>query len=285
MSPKFVRWIQWLTLGVPAIAALAVGLADQLGLADKVSEKSVARLTLLLVGSAILNLFVALQPLDALRDIRRRLAGLDLEGVAEQQRREQYAGVTKVHRVFPVEVFEGYLATAQQVTILNTWIPNLGRLERDLRTAITERRTEVRILMLHPKSELVGLRDAALRASSGDAGAAHVRSGVEDCLQKLCNLHSRLDRGHRSYLKVRVFDSQASISVYRADQHYLVSVFLHGQLAIDTPQFEIEGAEDTILGVQVQEELDQLWNIGHDVDLANWRESIEKSDPTGEVSP
>ncbi|WP_340688234.1 hypothetical protein LCL61_19920 [Amycolatopsis coloradensis] len=72
-----------------------------------------------------------------------------------------------------------------------------------------------------------------------------------------------------------MFNSQASVSVYRADGRYLVSMFLHGQLAIDSPQFEIEGTHDTVLGEQIQRELDTLWDIGRDVDLGDWNRSID----------
>jgi hypothetical protein len=77
----------------------------------------------------------------------------------------------------------------------------------------------------------------------------YVRTGVTNCLETLARMHRRLPK-RQGNLKVRVFNSQASVSVYRADRRYLVSVFLHGQLAIHSPQFEIEGTEDTVLGEQ-----------------------------------
>jgi hypothetical protein len=54
-----------------------------------------------------------------------------------------------------------------------------------------------------------------------------------------------------------VFNSLPAVAVYQVDDHYLVSMFLHGQLAIHTPQFEIEGAE-TVLGRRIQNEIDTL---------------------------
>ena len=275
MPRKMLRWIHWTTLGAPAILSVLVVLADFLGKADLISEKSVGRLTLFLVSSTILNLFVALAPLDALRDIRSRLAGIDLEGAGAKQRRDRYAGVTKVHKMFPADVFEGYVRKAQQVTILNTWIPNLGVLESDLKDALL-RGAEVRILMLQPESKLVGLRQAALKTAPRASGAAHVRSGVEECLQQLADLYHDLPDEQRCGLKVKLFDSQVSISVYHADEQFLVSMYMHGQLAIHTPQLEIEGTSDTVLGKQIDKELRKLWEIGEDVDLATLSAASEE---------
>jgi hypothetical protein len=272
------RWTERLSLGGLAVAGFAVGVADLLGWLDKVAPKGVATLTLLLVSGVIVVLLVELTPLRALDDIRDRLAGLDIDTIAAALRREHYAGVVRVHQRFPDEVFADYVGQARRVTILNTWIPNLDLLERQLAAAIVDHRAEVRIMLLHPKSLLVGLRDEALRGrsgSSGDSGDAHVRTGVTNCLETLARMHRQLPKRH-GHLKVRVFNSLTSVSVYRADRHYLVSVFLHGQLAIHSPQFEIEGTEDTVLGQQIQRELDTLWDMGHDIDLNDWTRSIDK---------
>ncbi|MFI5736485.1 hypothetical protein ACIA49_40590 [Kribbella sp. NPDC051587] len=281
MPPKFTRWLEWAPLAILSLAGVATAVADLFGWLDKITSKGVSAITLLLVSGVVVTLLTRLSPLHHLERIRAELDSLDIGASAEARLRDQYGGLTRVHRIFPVDVFEGYVRTAQQVTILNTWIPNLGLLMDELEVAVG-RRAEVRILMLHPQSKLVGLRDAALGATPGAAGAAHVSSGVEDCLEQLSELYGGLTKQYRSCLKVKVFDSQASISVYRADDHYLVSMFLHGQLAIETPQFEIEGTTGTVLGRQVQKELKKLWEIGTDVDLGNWRASIEKSDPEPE---
>jgi hypothetical protein len=275
MPGRTRRWTEWLSLGGLAAVGFAVGVADLLGWLDKVAPKGVATLTLLLVSGVIVVLLVELTPLHTLDDIRKRLAGLDIDTIAAGLRREHYGGLVKVHKRFPDEVFAGYVEQARQVTILNTWIPNLDLLERQLEAAIVDHRAEVRIMLLHPKSLLVGLREEALRGRSDDSGDAHVRTGVTNCLETLARMHRRLPR-RQGNLKVKVFNSQASVSVYRADRRYLVSVFLHGQLAIHSPQFEIEGTEDTVLGEHIQRELDTLWEIGRDVDLNDWIRSIDK---------
>jgi hypothetical protein len=35
------------------------------------------------------------------------------------------------------------------------------------------------------------------------------------------------------------------------------------------------GTEDTVLGEQIQRELDTSWDIGHVVDLAGWSRSVD----------
>jgi hypothetical protein len=70
-----------------------------------------------------------------------------------------------------------------------------------------------------------------------------------------------------------LYNSLPSIAVYRADETYLISSFLHGQLAIDSTQIEVDGS-DTAVGEQVQRELETLWRIACDVDLGNWRDSL-----------
>lgn len=275
MAGKGRQWTERLTVGGLAVVGFLVGVAELLGWLDKVAPKGVGAVTLMLVSGVVVVLLIELAPLSALPDIRDRLAGLDIDTIAASLRRAHYGGVVKVHNRFPDEVFIGHVARARRVTILNTWIPNLDLLERQLEAAIVDHRAEVRILLLHPRSLFVGLREEALRDLSDDSGDAHVRTGVTNCLDTLARVHRRLPK-RQANLKVRVFNSLTSVSVYRADGNYLVSVFLHGQLAIHSPQFEISGTEDTVLGAQIQRELDTLWDIGHDVDLSDWHRSIDK---------
>ncbi|OXM53010.1 hypothetical protein CFP75_08905 [Amycolatopsis alba DSM 44262] len=267
------RWLELLSLGGLAVVGFTVGIAEQLGWLDKVAPKGVSTLTLIMVSGVVVVLLIELTPLRALEDIRDRLAGLDIDSIASSLRRSHYGGVVEVHKRFPDDAFAARVAKAKQITILNTWIPNLELLEHELEAAIVDRRAEVRIMLLHPNSMLVGLREAALGRTDG-AGNAFVSTGITNCLETLSRLHRRLAR-RQGNLKVRVFNSQASVSVYRADGHYLVSMFLHGQLAINSPQFEIEGTHDTVLGEQIQRELDTLWDIGRDVDLGDWNRSID----------
>jgi hypothetical protein len=273
MPGRIRRWAEKLSLAGLALAGFAVVAADMLGWLDKLAPGGISTITLLLLSGVTVVLVLEVDRLHAVDRIDKRLEGLDIAALAAAQHREHYAGVVKVHKRFPDDVFSGYVGHAKHVTILNNWIPNLDLLERQLESAILDRRAEVRIMLLHPKSLFVGLREEALRGRSDDSGDGHVRTGVTNCLETLARMHRRMPR-RQGNLKVRVFNSLTSVSVYHADQRYLVSMFLHGQLAIHSPQFEIEGS-DTVLGEQIQRELDTLWDIGRDVDLTNWVRSID----------
>jgi len=271
---KLRRRAERLGLGTIAILGIAVLAADTLGWLDRLANgDAIPKITLLMLSTVTIFLLLEVERFQTLDKIEASLANLDIQGIAQTLRREHYAGAVKVHRRFLDTDFSKYLGRAKHVTILNTWIPNLQMLRSDLEAALN-RRAEVRILLLHPKSMVTGLREQALRERGVTEIDEPVRDGIERCLGILDTMCRQLDARRRSKLKVRVFNSLPSVSVYRADDHYLVSMFLHGQLAIDSPQFEIEGA-DTVLGRQIQRELDTLWEIGHDVDPTNWTRSID----------
>jgi len=178
----------------------------------------------------------------------------------------------QVHPRFPEESFTGFVGGAtQQVAILQTWIPNLHRLQWAIRQALVERHVEVRILLLHPWSPVARLREEALRRDP--ALAEDVKANVERCLSLLESLAADVPPDDRARLRVRLYNSLPSIAVYRADERYLVSSFMHAQLAVDSAQIEVDGS-GTAVGDQVQRELDTLWRIGCDVDLGNWRRSL-----------
>ncbi|MEV7561602.1 hypothetical protein [Streptomyces sp. NPDC089795] len=258
-----------ISLGAMASAGILVLLADLFGWLDKMAPGgTLPKITLLILSTVTLFLLMEFDRLKVLDNINTQISGLTLDGLTGELRRQHYLGVTKVHTVFSDEEFKRLLGAARhEVAILQTWIPNLSRLEEELERAVTERNVQVRILLLHPKSAVADLRDEALRAtrSSVDVGAS---------LDILKAIHDRLAPELRTRLSVRVYNSLPSIAVYKADEHYLVSSFLHGQLAIESPQTEIDGS-DTVMGRQVQKELDTLWGIGSEVDLRDPMRSID----------
>ncbi|MGH3759738.1 hypothetical protein [Actinophytocola sp.] len=257
-----------------AVLGIAVFAADTLDWFDRVANgAAIPKITLLMLSTVTIFLLLEMERFQTLDKIEASLANLDIQGIAQTLRREQYAGLVKVHERFLESDFSKYLGRAKHVTILNTWIPNLHMLRTDLEAALN-RRAEVRILLLHPKSMVTGLREQALRERGMKEIDEPVRDGIQRCLAILESVYRQADQRRRSKLKIRVFNSLPSVSVYRADDHFLVGMFLHGQLAIDSPQFEIHGS-DTILGRQIQKELDTLWEVGHDVDPGNWTRSID----------
>ncbi|MEU7551627.1 hypothetical protein AB0B01_04555 [Streptomyces sp. NPDC044571] len=207
-------------------------------------------------------------------NVEAHLSKLDIDAIAQRLKRQHYGGVVGIHSRFPEDAFTGLLErAADELVILQTWIPNLHHLRSALHKAITDQQVHVRILLLHPASPVAGLRDEALRAVRDPALAVNVRASVESCLAGLAELNRALAPGNRNRLQVRLYNSLPSIAVFKIDERFLVSSFLHGQLAIDSTQIEIDGG-DTVMGEEVQRELRTLWSIGADVDLLDWRTSV-----------
>ncbi|MFF1495214.1 hypothetical protein [Streptomyces sp. NPDC058304] len=207
-------------------------------------------------------------------NVEAHLSKLDIDAIAQRLKRQHYGGVVGVHSRFPEEAFTGFLERAgDELVILQTWIPNLHHLRAALRKALVDQQVSVRILLLHPSSPVAGLRDEALRAVRDPALAVNVKASVESCLAGLAQLNGDIPAESRARLQVRLYNSLPSIAVFKVDQHLLVSSFLHGQLAIDSTQIEIDGG-DTVMGEEVQQELRTLWSIGKDVDLLDWRTSV-----------
>ncbi|MFI5766381.1 hypothetical protein ACIA8F_36295 [Streptomyces sp. NPDC051563] len=207
-------------------------------------------------------------------NFQAQLAKLDIDTVAQQLKQENYLGVVRVHADFPYGVFSTFVEGAtQEVTILQTFIPDLVHFQPALEKALVDHGIPVRIMLLYPSSPVAGLRDEALRSVRDPALAPDVKARVEMCLAGLAELHRAVGPAARALLRVRVYNSLPSIAVHKADEHFLVSSFLHGQLAVDSVQTEIDGS-DTTMGRQVQKELNTLWEIGRDLPLPDWRESL-----------
>ncbi|MBT2451075.1 hypothetical protein J7F03_29170 [Streptomyces sp. ISL-43] len=246
------------------VARLDGSLQEQVARLDDTVQEQVARL----------DDTVQAQVARLDRSFQAQLAKLDIDTVAQQLKQENYLGVVRVHAHFPDTVFNGFVEeAAQEVVILQTWMPNLEQLQTSLEKALVNQRVPVRILLLHPASPVAGLRDEALRTVRDPAFAVDVQASVRRCLAGLAELHRAVREEDRGLLQVRVYNSLPSIAVHKVDEHFLVSSFLHAQLAIDSAQLEIDGSDST-MGRQVLKELDTLWGIGHDVVFPDWRESI-----------
>jgi hypothetical protein len=262
-----------IALGVMAVSGIGVVLADLIGWLDSSEASStLPKVTLVILCTVTVFLLLEIDRLKVLEKVDRQLSKLDIEAMASELKQQHYGGTVQVHDRFPEERFTRLVCDARrEVTILQTWIPNLQRFQWALREAVLVRRVAVRVLLLHPTSPVAQLREEALRRDP--ALAPNVKANVEMCLSQMAEIASDLRGKDKSRLQVRLYNSLPSIAVYKTDQTYLISSFLHAQLAIDSPQLEVDGA-DTALGLQVEHELETLWHIGSEVDLTNWRDSL-----------
>jgi len=160
------------------------------------------------------------------------------------------------------------------VTMLSTWISHLDFLEEALLAAI-DRRADVRIMLLNPTSIVTRLRDEALQARGIFTLDGDVKDQVEGCLDLLQSIAARVDDRKLANLKVKLFDTQPSIAVYQADEHYLVGVFLHDRMAVDSPQFEIEGS-DTVAARVYLRECDTIWEMADRLNPRDWRTDLAR---------
>jgi hypothetical protein len=261
--------------GTAGIGVLVV-LADLLGWLDALAPGgTLPKITLLVLSSVTIVLLLELDGFQKLDTIDAKLTTLS-SAVSLGFQHNRYAGLVAVHPRLTDEAFNAYVREAREVTVLNTWIPNLNRLREPLAEAL-DRRAQVRILLLYPNSLVAPLRDDALKARGVNHLETNVKNGVQQCFGILEGLVTEKKR-RAAHLTVKVYNSLPSIAVYRADQHYLVSVFLHGQLAIDSPQFELDGA-DSVLAKQFQRELDTLWEIGYPVNPMSWEQDLDRIRP------
>jgi hypothetical protein len=261
MANSFRRHVERFGMFTMAGVAIAAVMADLFGWLDRVlPPDSLPKITLLVLCGITLFLLLELDRFHVIDSIGSRLDEL------AAARDNTYAGLDQVHGRLDYAYFEQRVKTANRVTILNTWIPNLELLEEALE-AVIRRGGEVRILLVAPESPVAKLRDEALRDGGVDRVSYDVHAEVDRCVQILGLIHRRLPVRRRSGLRVRMFDSLPSMAVYQADDRSLVSVFMHGRLAINSPQFDINGS-DTELGRQVRREIDTLWQIGREVELA-----------------
>lgn len=172
MGSGFRNRAERIALGAMAVAGIAVLLADVLGWLDKMAPGgTLPKITLLILSTVTLFLLMEFDRLKVLDTMNAQISRLDIDGIEGQLRRERYDGVARVHPTFPEAAFLELLKNARrEVSILQTWIPNLEQLKSELTRAVAERRTEVRILLLHPSSLVADLRDRALQVGEPGRG-------------------------------------------------------------------------------------------------------------------
>jgi hypothetical protein len=174
----------------------------------------------------------------------------------------------RVHRNLDYHLLVELMADAEEIVILNTWIPELNILADALVDAL-ERGTYVSILMLYPDSQVARLRSDALQ-TQGRRREDRVNPGVKHCLEVLASIARSLDEDTRRHLRVRLYHSLPSLSIYGVDDRAFVSVFLHGQLAVKSVQIEVLG-QDSVMGALAFGELAALWEIGREFeDITRW---------------
>ena len=186
------------------------------------------------------------------------------------------AGIVRVHKNLDYQLLVERMAEADEIVILNTWIPELNILADALVDALA-RGTYVSILMLHPASNITALRSQALKGSTqARFREDRVAPGILHCLEVLAAIIRTLDDDGRRHLRVRLYDSLPSMAVYSVDDRAFVSLFLHGQVSVHSVQIEVEG-HDSLMGRLVFGELETVWEMAREIeDIERWQDELDE---------
>ncbi len=181
-------------------------------------------------------------------------------------------GTLRTHSHLDYNRLTEHIAVAGEVVILNTWIPGIDILADALADAL-QRGTRISILLLHPESHVAQLRSQALQgATRARFHQDMVKPGIRHCLDVLAAVSQMVDESQRRHLRVRLYDSLPSISLYGVDERAFVSFFMHGHLAVKSPQIEMHRHE-SLMGRCAFEEMAALWSLGQElIDISRWRD-------------
>jgi hypothetical protein len=171
--------------------------------------------------------------------------------------------------------YKDLIKTANTIVIINTFIPNLDDLKTNLIEALNKHsNTHLELYLLNPKSEITHLRTQSLMSYKDPAKTDIVRTKT---VINLNSIASWINDGliNQNNIKLVLFDSAPSFSVYRADNYYSLGLFAHGRLAINSPQFVITNNEP-IISDYIKQEINYLTGVGIVIrDITKWHEQIE----------
>lgn len=186
---------------------------------------------------------------------------------------EEPDAVQQVYEHFPLDLFYQALRKGHEISLLNTWFPNLHTFHEPLLEAL-QQGARVRILILYPRSFIAELRNEALSLSPGPVLKESVQRGVTDNFEILRYIAAHFESSRRPQLQVRVYHSLPSISIYRVDDLCLTGIYFHGRLAINAPQLQVN--MHSFLGKRIEEEFNTLWSIGRPIqELDEWRHELD----------
>ena len=164
-------------------------------------------------------------------------------------------GLTNIYREFLRDSFNEKMEEVTQdsqrsneIDILQTFAPNLEFFKETLIECL-KKGVNIRVLLSWSKSRAVKLREDALRQYTNNS---RIRTNVEfEVTKNLETLQEIFDHinceNYQGSLKVRLYNSIPSISMYRINDYFLVGVFLHGRLAVRSFQLELTGTDTTLV--------------------------------------
>jgi hypothetical protein len=204
-----------------------------------------------------------------------------------QQRGQGFGrlGLQTIHPGFPNDRFAAALEQLisaddgddRQVAILQTFAPNLDQYRAQLSRCLLAG-VSVRILLAWPYSLAASLRDAVLKRYADEPLAEDF--GIQaSVIANLETLEATIrGNAHADRLQVRLYDTLPSLALYRAGDTLLAAPFLHGALAINTFQLDLDlRASDPLITGTLLNDFELMWTVARpflpDPDR-NWRSSL-----------
>jgi hypothetical protein len=181
-------------------------------------------------------------------------------------------GLVRVHSSFPNHDFalgmreaaSKMQSTESEVVIMQTFAPNLEDFRDPLQECLSSG-ISVRVLLAWPYSQAATLREEVLRRY-----ATNIKYDFKDVLNEvlkniefLSEIRSRSNKP--KHLAIRLYDTLPSLALYKVGAKAYVSPFLHGALAVDTFQLELDlNSVNQVLAKPILRDLENMWMISKD---------------------
>ena len=178
-------------------------------------------------------------------------------------------GLSNIYPHFPDEVFKEKIdksiesrdSEEKVIEILQTFAPNLNIHTQHLIRCI-ENDVLVKILLAWPYSEAAKLREQVLRKYAENAARKNldISDQIIDNLETLQTIIETV--GSTELLQIKLYDTVPSLAMYRAGSYLLAGVFLHGTLAINTFQLELDlNSLNNFVADTLRQDFELMWNV------------------------
>ena len=195
-------------------------------------------------------------------------------------------GLNYIYSQFPRDRFSRELnlvinssnSEEKQVDILQTFAPNLNDYYQGLIHCL-QNKVKVRILLAWPYSNAAKLREAVLSkyARHNTDREINIFSAVVANLETLERIIQAVD--NPDLLKIKLYDTLPSLAIYRAGNYILASPFLHGSLAINTFQLELNiNSTNKLITDTLQQDFELMWQVARNFmpnPHTNWRNDLK----------
>lgn len=195
-------------------------------------------------------------------------------------------GLAYVHPLFPRENFSLAIdqlikssdRNTKQVDILQTFAPNLEDLRGQIIECLTNQ-IKVRILLAWPYSQAAKLRKKVLAeyAKINFDNETNILNSVVSNLETLEKIIATTKSSQ--LLEIKLYDTLPSLAIYRAGNYMLAAPFLHGLLAVDTFQLELDlKASDRRITQTLLADFELMWQVARHFTPdpnRNWRNDLK----------